>query len=431
MVSQPVRDDMEKTRVLKKTKIFYGYWILVAGFFCLFIESGFVYYAFSLFVRSLQVDFGWGRGEIMLGLTVYLVVGGVSSPFAGRLVDRYGVRKVISISAFTAGLGFILLTQIHNLWLFYSSYVIIGLGMTGISHVPVSAAISNWFKKRRGTALGIAAIGIGVGGFVVAPVVGGYLIPNLGWRASYFVLGLVTWAIPIPLALLVMKTKPADMGLYPDGAETAEREVIETKAVPSVSERLSLGKVLATSVFWLIGVSYFLGMVSQSGVVQNQVPYLEDTGYLVAMAAGALGAVGLGSAIGKLSFGWLCDHIQPKYAWCIGLVFQAVATIIILFIGPASPLALIWLYALIMGLGIGSWLPTLSMLSSTNFGLASYGVIFGIMNAIQRIGTAIGPITAGYMYDAMNTYRWAFIIFLALYLIAIPTILVVRRSKFS
>jgi len=84
-----------------------------------------------------------------------------------------------------------------------------------------------------------------------------------------------------------------------------------------------------------------------------------------------------------------------------------------------------------MGFGIGSWLPTLSMLSSTNFGLASYGAIFGIMNATQRIGTAIGPIMAGYMYDAMNTYRWAFIIFLALYLIAIPAILVVRRPKLS
>jgi MFS family permease len=106
----------------------------------------------------------------MLGLTIYLLVGGVSSPFSGRLVDRYGVRKVISIGAFIAGLGFILLTQIHNLWLFYGSYVIIGLGMTGISHVPVSATVSNWFKKRRGTALGIASIGIGVGGFVVAPM---------------------------------------------------------------------------------------------------------------------------------------------------------------------------------------------------------------------------------------------------------------------
>ena len=96
---------------------------------------------------------------------------------------------------------------------------------------------------------------------------------------------------------------------------------------------------------------------------------------------------------------------------------------------PASPLAIIWLYAIMMGLGIGSWLPTMSMLTSTSFGLASYGAIFGVVNLAESIGAATGPLMAGYLYDITNTYHWAFTIFLALYAIAIPAILVLRRPK--
>ncbi len=400
---------------------------MVAGFFCLFFESGFSFYAFSLFVRPFQVDFGWGRGEIMVGLTIVQLAIGASSPFVGRLVDRYGSRKILAIGAFTGGLGFVLLSQIHNLWHFYGSNIVLGLGMTGVSAVPTSAIVLNWFKKRRGTAIGIMSAGLGAGGFVLSPLIGAYLIPSFGWRVSYFVLALCMWAVTIPLALLVIKTRPADIGLYPDGVEAPEA-MAEAKASPSASQGLSLKMALATSAFWLIAVCFFLTMFS-SGVVQNQVPYLEDIGFPVAMAATALGTVALGSAIGKFVFGWLCDQIRPKYVCCIGLVFQAAGIIILLRIGPASSVALIWLSAIFMGLGIGSWLPAMSMLTSTNFGLASYGAIFGIMSLIQRLGSAIGPLVAGYMYDAMNTYRWAFIIFVSLYAIAVPAILAIRRPK--
>ena len=94
-----------------------------------------------------------------------------------------------------------------------------------------------------------------------------------------------------------------------------------------------------------------------------------------------------------------------------------------------SALAIIWLYAIMMGIGQGSWMPTMSMLTSTNFGLASYGAIYGMLTLVMSLGTAIGPVMAGYMYDTMNTYRWAFIIFLALYVVAIPAILAIRRPK--
>ncbi|MFC1983684.1 MFS transporter [Chloroflexota bacterium] len=411
----------------QKPKVFYGYWIVVATFFCLFIHSGCGIYGFSLFVRPLQAEFGWGRGDIMVALTISFLVMGITSPFVGRLVDRYGARKVITIGTFIAGLGFILLSLMNNLWFFYGIHTIIAIGMAAMGIVAATAVVSNWFKKRRGTAIGIMAAGIGAGGLAIAPLIGGYLIPTFGWKATYIASALLTWIL-IPLVLLVIKSKPADMGLYPDGVEVPEI-ADDNKVLPSATEELNLRRAVATPAFWLITVSFLTNGFSQIGIFHNQVPHLEDIGFSAATAATALGVLGLGSLVGKFSFGWLCDQIQAKYVWCISLVLQLAGTIIITILQPTSPLAILWLYAIVMGFGIGGWLPTLSILISTNFGLVSYGTIFGIITFAQSIGAAAGSLTAGYMYDSMGTYHWAFIIFLAFYVVAIPTALVIRRPK--
>ena len=420
--------NIEKPHLSQKPKVFYGYWIVVATFFCTFIYSGCGFFAFSLFVKPLQADFGWGRGEIMTAFTIYYLVMGVASPFIGRVIDQYGAKTVISTGAFIAGLGFASSSLVSNLWHLYASYAIIGAAMAAVGIIPSSAIVSNWFKKRRGTAIGIMSIGIGAGGFAMAPLVGGYLMPNFGWRASYLVLATLTWVLVIPLALLVIKTKPADMGLYPDGRQTPET-MTDIESLSSTTKGITLHGALTTPAFWLIAISFLTGIFSQVGVVLHQVPYLEDIGFPVAMASGALGIVGLMSAIGKFSFGYLCDRIPAKYAWAIGLGFQMISIIILINTTPASPLTTIWLYTIMIGLAAGSWLPTVSVLVSTNFGLAAYGAIFGTVILFMNIGVAIGPLMAGYMYDTMGTYHWAFIIFLILNVVATATTLAIRRPK--
>lgn len=413
---------------LKKPRVFYGYWVLIAAFLCLFFWAGSAYFGFSLFVTSLEDDFGWGRGEIMAAFTIFYLVQGVASPFVGRMVDRYGVRGVISIGAFVTGLGFVLLSLVDRLWYFYLGWAVVGAGMAAMGTVPTSAAVSNWFKKRRGTAIGILTIGSGIGGFAITPLIGGYLIPHFGWRISYLVLALITCAFIIPLALFVMRTKPADMGLYPDGIE-APQTATAAKTPRSAAGGLTLKAALTTSALWLIGISFLTSSLGRNAILQNQVPFLEDIGFPVSTAATALGTVALGVAISRLLFGWLCDIMQEKYIWCICLGFHLVAIATLMRVGPASPVALIWLYAITMGLGGGGWLPSLSLLTSSTFGLASYGAIFGMLSFIQSIGIAAGPLIAGYIYDVMDTYHWAFVLSLALCAVAIPAILAVRRPK--
>ena len=412
----------------KKPNVFYGYWVVMAAFFCLFITSGCGFFAFSLFVKPIEADLGWGRGEIMVAFSIFLLVMGVASPFIGRVIDRYGARKIITIGALIMGLGFVLLSRMDHLWYFYLSYIVIGIGMAATGHVPASAIVSNWFEKRRGVAIGIMSTGIGAGGFALSPLIGGYLIPDFGWRVSYLILAALIWVFIIPLASFVVKTKPADMGLSPDGVEGLEREAV-TGDSPLPTRGVTLKMALATSGFWLAAVSYLTGGFSSVGVVQNLAPYLEDIGFPAAMAASAFGGVGLGSLIGKFIFGWCCDRVPAKYVYSIALGLSVVGTIMLMSIKPTSPPVIIWLHVLVMGLAAGGWLPTMSMLISTHFGLTAYGTIFGMINFAHSIGVATGPFMAGYMYDNMGSYYRAFIVFLTLYVVSIPTIMAVRRPE--
>jgi MFS family permease len=172
-----------------------------------------------------------------------------------------------------------------------------------------------------------------------------------------------------------------------------------------------------------------LSQFSAMGVVQSQVPHLQDIGFPLGTAATALGGIGLVSAFSKISFGWLCDRIKPKYACAIGILFSIGGIFVLMNTKPTSPMLILWLYVLIFGFGAGHWLPVVSMLVSTTFGMASYGTIFGLVILFLNFGVSLGPLTAGYIFDSTNSYSWAFSIFITLGILAILAILCVRQPR--
>jgi len=406
---------------------FYGYWIVLATFLCNIITFGCGFYSFSLFVTPLQQGLAWGRADVMAGFTIFFLVSGIVSPQVGKLVDRHGARVVMSTGAVVAGLGFLVLSLMSSLWQYFLGYALVGLGTAGTGQVPTSAVVSNWFHRRRGTAVGLMASGVGMGGLVLSPVAGAYLLPHLGWSQSFLVLGVLCWIVIIPLAVLVIRTRPEEKGLVAYGVEGSSDA---RQSAPLGSSRsMSLKAATGTVAFWLIVVTYLLSQFAQVGTIQNQVPFFEEARFPVAVTAGALGAVGLCSAITKFGFGWLCDRMQAKYALAIGLALQTVSIVVLMSIDSRSPASLAWLYAVSMGLGIGSWLPCMSMLVSGYFGMANYGAIFGAVTIPYAVGSAVGPLVAGSMYDASGNYDGVFVLFLVMLIVSLVTILFTRRPS--
>ncbi len=418
---------MTKDSPAKKTGVFYGYWMIAAAFICLFIHTACGVNSFSLFVNPLQKEYGWGRGEIMASYTIYsLVLALTASLVTGKLVDHYGAGKIVAAGAAIAGIGFVLLSRMNSIWSFYLSWTVVGIGMSATGALPASTVVSNWFHKRRGTAIGLMSTGIGAGGLVLTPIIGGYIVPGFGWRMASIALALLMWSL-IPLALLKIKTRPSDMGLYPDNEpHSNDAQTVINRGRDS---GMTLKQALLTPTFWLIAIPFMAAGFSSVGAFQNQLPHLQDIGFPQSVAVSGLVGVSLGSLFGKFVFGWLCDRIKAKYAACIGFVLEMAAVCILVSLTPTSATTTIWLYAIVMGFGMGAWLPTLSILVSSNFGLASYGVIFSMASLAQSLGSSTGPMVVGHLYDIMHSYHQAFIILIILFAVTIPGILFINSPK--
>lgn len=412
---------------MKKSRIFYGYWTLAACFLLNVIGAGCGPISFSFFVTSLEKALDWSRTGIMTAFTIFFICVAISAPFAGRLVHRYGGRRVIALGALSACVGYILLSQMNDLWQYYIGYAFIGFGIAALGPVITTLIVSNWFSRRRGMAIGFMSMGAGTAGMIFTPLVIVYLIPNLGWSNTYLTFAVITGGLAIPLALFVIRTRPADMGLLPDGREAPEISGISEVKTPA-AEGFTMKMALATQAFWLLAVA-ILFTHSHMGVMQNQIPHLEDLGFPAGIVASAMSIVAVMSTVGTLVFGWLCDKIRVKFASVIGLTLIALSIILLINIKVSSPAWLVWMYATSLGLGIGGWMPTMSLLTSTNFGLVAYGTIFGALNFFQSIGAAMGPILAGYLYDRTDTYDWAFIIIVILVVLGIPLVLAIRRPS--
>ncbi|MBN1856810.1 MAG: MFS transporter [Dehalococcoidia bacterium] len=416
-----------KTARQPKRRVFYGYYLVAVAFLFMVLFSGCGVFAFSLFVRPLDVSLGWGRGQVMAGFTLFYLMVGLASPVVGRFVDRYGARPVMPVGGVLMGLGFVIVSQMDTLYLFYFGYTVVGIGASAMGLVPCSAVISNWFKRKRGTAVGLMAGGIGAGGVVMAPFVG-YMLSHFDWRAAYLAMGVLIIAVTVPLSLCVIRTRPSEKGLYPDGDSAPPVGSDDPTGEGGDKSGFTLKQAMKSRAFWLIAVALAFSNFANMSTLQSSAPFLEDIGFPTAVAASAVGVIGLGSGTGKILFGWLCDRIQAHHACAIGIALQLSAVLLLLFTVHAdSPTALIWAYALLLGLGIGAWLPTLSMLSSTNFGLLFYGAVFGALNLAQSMGTATGPLFSGLVHDAVGSYMGSFIAAAFLLAVAIPAILMVKK----
>jgi MFS family permease len=363
----------------------------------------------------------------MMAFTLFFICSAIGQPVSGRLVHRYGSRKVIVLGALLSAVGYLLVSRMNDLWQYYLSYSLIGFGVAASGPVITTLIVSNWFVRRRGMAIGAISMGAGTAGLLFTPLVIVYMIPNLGWSNTYLVFAAITALISIPLGALAIRTRPAEMGLLPDGGRPSKIEGMDNAESPSASG-LSFRSAMSTGAFWLLAAA-ILFVSTHMGVMQNQIPHLEDLGFTPGTVASTMSIVAIVSAIGPLVFGWLSDRITVKTAGIIAVVLLVVSIVLLLYVDIKSSPWLIWSYAALLGMGVGGWMTAISLLTSSSFGLIAYGTIYGVLSAFQSIGGAIAPIISGYFYDSTGSYHRAFITMLIIIALGIPVILAIRRPK--
>jgi MFS family permease len=260
---------------------FYGWWVVLAAAVGLFWGAPITVFSFSVFLKPLMHDFHAGRAAISLGYTLGAIVAAVSAPAMGWLIDRYGARRVIL--PLTAMFGSLLICARFlsaNIWHFYFFYVSLALLVHGGGPVSYGTVISHWFDRRRGLALGLTMCGIGLGAMIM-PSLAQQLITRFGWRNSYAILGSAVLLISIPAVAILLKEKPQDMGLLPDGAPLAGFAADGEACAPG----LSGDDARRSRTFWLMVCAFFLVSASVQGCVVHMAAMLTDRGVSIQTAA--------------------------------------------------------------------------------------------------------------------------------------------------
>ena len=397
-----------------KGGIFHGWYIVAVCWVVNFVVFGIAINTFTVYVKPIQADLGWSRGQISLAILFAGVAMGLGAASIGRVIDRTGARAPMAAGAAVVGLCTILLSRAQSLPYFYAFFVATGIGLGAATIPPISLVISNWFSAMRGKALGVAMTGTGLGAMVMVPVTS-WIVVHWGWRTSYLIMGCII-LLMVPLNLLFIRTHPSDKGLLPDGGLAAEED-------PAPTEGLSVPEALRTQAFWMIAAMMVLAGLVAMGAGVHLMPYLTDIGHAESRASFIISVISGMTFLGKISLGSVVDRwgARPTVAVAFGLIL---AGFLLLMGAGARPFA----FAIVYGFGIGAPLVLNPALTAECLGLKHFGAVFGILTLFTTVGAALGAVLTGFIYDAVGSYIPALLLFVALTAVAGLCGVVARRA---
>jgi len=359
--------------------------MVAAGFLATFTLFG-VVYSFGAFFKPIAAQFGANRSATSAIFSITSCISFLLGPFTGHLADRFGPRRIAAVGAVTIGLGLAATSTIDHLWMAYITYGF-GVGIAiACCYVPLIAAVSGWFLKRRNMALGIAASGIGVGTLVNAPVAA-ELIRRLGWREAYVVMAIVATALLLVCAWLI---EPPPIEL--DAPEFSVRRIVRTRPFKLM---------YASCMLWTVATAIpFVFLPS----------YAHDVGIGPVAAAALVGFIGFASTAGRLGLGPIADRfgLMATYRFCLlalGLCFA-------IWLFGKSYGALV-AFALVMGASYGGAVALTPAVVAELFGTRGLGVVLGTLYTGCAIGTLLGPPLCGALIDRTGNYRTALIFTMA------------------
>jgi MFS family permease len=367
-------------------------WLIVGALFVVSYGISTPLAAYGVFLPVLADHFGWSRGAISAALSVNLLVGGVAGFGVGALADRRGPRLLLVVTVILAGTAFALVSVVTALW---QLYLLIGLlGGIGMSsfYLLSTATVTHWFDERRGLALALVLVGFNLG-YISGGPLAAWLITHMGWRTAYCVLGGGCGLLSFCAAITVRLPRP-----------TERRDLLRAAPGP-VGAGVTLRQSLADPRQWGLNLSWLLlgGLALMISV--HAVPFARDRGVSLADASLALTAYGIGSVAGRLTAGFISDRVGTRLTINTAYVFEIVALLALLwFPSRAALLASLVLF----GAGFAASDTMVAKVIPEVFGVRAIGAIMGILTLGWRLGAAIGPAAAGFLYDLTGSYTIPF-----------------------
>ena len=394
---------------------YFGWRVVVAA--CLGVMAGFgslFVYTFSVFVKPLSAQFGWGREAISAGFAIAAVTLGLASPLLGRCIDRFGPRRLI-LPCMTVYVSAILSLSLLRsvVWQFYLTCFVLGAVGNGAAHLAYSRSISTWFNRRLGSALAFVMVGAGLGAMIL-PVVAQSVITHAGWRAAYASLGGIALLLGLPLSWRYIR-------------ERGSVERLEKKTASIAHAGLSWQEGLRSFPFWIVTAILFVSSISMNGAITHLSPLLTDRGLTTANAALCAALLGGTSLLGRVLVGWLLDRFfGPHVAFAI----NAITAFGIFLLARADDFATGALAAALIGIGAGGEAAITPYLLTRYFGLRAFSTLYGFTWTFYAAAGAIGPVILGRAFDLTGSYSSLLTLLAsALGIIALSNFLLPRYSN--
>ncbi len=379
------------------------WWVVVASVIGLTVGTGSItVFTFGVFLVPVTTELGWSRGTFSSALAVSSVLSTVTAPIFGMLIDRFGIRRVAlpALAFFSLGFGSLSLMT-PAVWLMYLLYGCVSLTSSCGSPMMYSRAVSAWFDKERGLALGIATSGVGLG-TALMPLLAQFFIAHYGWRTAYIGLAATAFVLAVPAGGLFLRDPPGHH-ITMLGSESGR---------PGMS---ALQAMKTTHQFWFLAVVFFLGAIAINGTLAHIVALLIDRGIAPPIAARTLAVAGVAIILGRVIAGHLLDRLNGPLVAASFLVLSALGCFLLAAgFGGIVPLVAV----ILCGLGVGAEVDMMGFFISRYFGIRSFAAIYGYIFPFFTIGVGLGPYFMGLCFDLTHSYGIMLIVNTAILLIA-------------
>jgi len=407
----------------KTTPVFYGWYIAGIAFISYFLSVGTGFYAFNAFLEPLCELRGWTRTDVNLALVIGTIFGFISQYVYGTLLRVTGIRILMLFGSIVAGIAFIGFVRVEHLWQFYFFYSLLFIGNGAYGGIVASTVVNNWFINKRGKAIGFATAGMSLSGALL-PICAFILINHVSLNSAAMVIGILIIFFG-PLAWMIIRDWPEDLGLMPDGQQCKNPQEDESLSVHKSGQNASgtsliedkswdFTDLLKSAVFWKVGLSFGLLMIGTVGVMSQLKPRFSELGYASTSAMGMMALTALLGTAGKYFWGILCDRFKPKYVATIMAISNIAGLSLALFKG--SVMALIC-FIPVFGFSMGGIMAVYPIIVASIFGRKNFSAVLRYIS-IFLVLQLFGYIIAGQSFDRTGSYDIAYYMFIGFDIIA-------------